>query len=128
MTTPERLRRRQRRESAFIAVLAFALCASVVYFDHLDENRSECLSSFIESDNDTSTVRSGLVEAESKATRKVIKAALSAESREGLLAARDEYIASLARIDMGRENNPVERFDPATCGGSLTINEDGDAR
>lgn len=128
MTTPERLRRRQRRLDAFIAVLAIGLCASVFYFDDLDDDRSACLSSFIESDNDTGKIRSGLVERESEATREIIRKALTAETREDILLARDHYFESLARIDLLREQNPVERFDPSTCGGSLTVDEDGDAR
>lgn len=128
MTTPERLRRRQRRESMGIAVLALGLCASVIYFNELDENRAECLSSFIKNDNDTGAVRSALVEDESNATRAIIKAALTAESREALTAARDDYLETLAMIDRERKENPVERFDPSTCGGSLTVDKNGDER
>lgn len=128
MTTPERLRRRQRRESAGIAVLAFALVASVVYFDRLDDNRSECLSSFITNDNSTGKIRSKLVERESEATRNVIREALSATSRADLVEAREVYFERLGAIDALRAANPVERFDPSTCGGSLTIDENGDDR
>lgn len=128
MTTPERLRRRQRFESAGIAILAFSLCCSVFYFDRLDDNRSECLSSFIKNDNSTGALRSKLVEQESNATRTVIREALTAASREALVQAREDYFASLARIDLLRKQNPVERFDPATCGGSLTVDENGDDR
>lgn len=121
MTTPERLRRRQRRESAFIAILAAGLCASVIYFNDLDDDRAKCLSSFIESDNDTSAIRSKLVVRESDATREIIREALTAKSREDILRARDEYFADLATIDLLRTQNPVEKFDPSVCGGSLPV-------
>src|ERR1044072_563649 len=44
MTTPERLRRRQRRETAGIAILAFGLVASTFYFKAQDNEQDECLS------------------------------------------------------------------------------------
>lgn len=115
MTTPERLRRRQRRESAGIAVLALGLCASVVYFNRLDGEQDRCISAFIEADNSTGAIRSKLVERESEATRGIIREALTAKSREDIILARDAYFASLARIDLLREQNPVKRFDPAVC-------------
>lgn len=115
MTTPERLRRRQRRESIGIAILAFGLVGSVAYFDRLDAAQERCISAFIKADNDTSAIRSQLVERESKATRTIIRTALSAESREDVIKAREAWLMSLAEIDLLRDQNPVEEFDRSVC-------------
>lgn len=112
MTTPERLRRRQRRESAGLAILAISLAASVVYFNGEDEAQRECLLSYIEADSETSKIRSDLVLEESKTFRQVIRGAGTATSREEFDAALAEAEASWRSIDRQRAANPVRVFDP----------------
>lgn len=116
LTTPERLRRRQRRESVAVAVLAFALVGSSVYFQASDNRQRDCIRAVIASQTDTQKIRSGLVEQESEATRKVISSALSAESRDAIQLAREEYARALARIDRVRRDNPVQNISPKVCG------------
>lgn len=115
MTTAERLRRRQIRESVGIGLLALALATAVVYFEGQDSAQERCMSAFIHADNETSTIRSALVEDESKATRRVIRKALSASSRGDIAKARRTYSQALKRIDIMRENNPVQEFPAGVC-------------
>lgn len=115
MTTPERLRRRQRRESLFIGILALGLFAGFIYFRGQDMSQERCISAFISADSETSTVRSGLVEDESTATRRVIRRALAAESVDDLRNARRKYREALKTIDDAREENPVRAFPDGVC-------------
>lgn len=115
MTTAERLRRRQIRESVGIGLLALALATAVVYFEGQDAAQERCMTAFIHADNETSTIRSTLVEDESNATRRVIRKALSAGSRQDIVAARLAYTRALKRIDAAREDNPVQEFPSGVC-------------
>lgn len=115
MTTPERLRRRQIRESIALAVLALLLAASVVWFEVQDRQQRECLFSYIETDSQTSAIRSSLVRQESEAFRRVIRDAGTATSRESFEAALDRAETSWERIDQEREENPVRRFTSEVC-------------
>lgn len=115
MTTPERLRRRQRRESAFIAVLAMLLCVAVVYFRGQDAAQDRCLSAFVETQNETQAIRSKLVERESAATRAVITAALNANGRRDVARAFRNYRVENRAIDRQREENPVRMFPEGIC-------------
>lgn len=115
MTTPERLRRRQRRESIGIAILAVALTFGAFWFDEQDDMQRQCFYNFLEEDSQTTAVRSQLVSDESEATRRVILSVLSASTREEIIAERERYRATLERIDRMRKANPVEPFDPEDC-------------
>lgn len=115
MTTPERLRARQRRESAFIALLAIFLCVAVVYFRGQDAAQDRCLSQFVKSQNETSAIRSKLVEQESQATRNIINAAGTAKNRAELVRAFREYRVESRSIDAAREANPVRMFPDGIC-------------
>lgn len=110
MTTPERLRRRQRRESAGIAILAIALVVVVIYFRGQDSAQEKCLRNYIESSSATSKVRANVVERESKVTRRVISKSLTAESRRDIIRAREAYFRGLSAIDRVRDANPVQQL------------------
>ena len=115
MTTPERLRRRQRIESAMIAVLAVCLVAATLYFTARSDRQQACMRAFIDSSSDTSEVRAKLNERESEATRRVIQTALSVQTAEELVQVRSEYNREIARIAKARKANPVERFAADEC-------------
>lgn len=115
MTTPERLRARQRRESAFIAILAVLLCIAVVYFRGQDAAQDRCLSKFVENQNATSSIRSKLVERESIATRSVIAAAGAADNRREFDQAFSDYRREVRAIDRLRDENPVRMFPDGIC-------------
>lgn len=115
MVTPDRLRRRQRREALLIAVLAVALAGGWVYFRDRTETILECVVEYAETDSATDQARSYITERESEATREVIRAALRAERSSDIVSARNRYDARLERIDEAREANPVARFDVESC-------------
>lgn len=112
MTTPERIRRRQRRESAFIAVLALALVFSSFWFDEQDDMQRECLYNYIESDSQTTAIRADLVMRESQSFRDVIRGAGTATSRQEFEAALNAAEAEWAMIDEKRAENKPVVFDP----------------
>lgn len=115
MTTPERLRRRQRRESFFIGILALALVGGFLYFRAQDAQQDECLSGFIKNQTETSAVRSGLVEDESQATRAIIIGVFTAETRPQVQQAFEDYRSALGVIDKARKENPVKGFPEGLC-------------
>lgn len=116
MTTPERLRRRQRFEGSALLLLGVFTILVSIYFRAQDVEQQRCFAAFLAADNTTSTVRSDLVERESLATRAVITRALTAESREGIESAYAAYTTSLDRIDQLRKDNPVRNFSEGDCG------------
>lgn len=115
MTTPDRIRRRQRREAWFIAGLAFALVLGWFYFRDRTEQTVSCIVSYAETQADTSLIRSGLVERESQATRDVIRGARRATTRREFEDVIDAYERRLHRIDRARERNPLPGFDVEEC-------------
>jgi hypothetical protein len=115
VTTPERLRRRQRFESAGVATVAIGLVLSVIYFAGQDAAQERCLSTFVNTQTETSAIRSGLVERESRATRSVITNALGAQNRRDIVRAYARYDAALKRIDAVREAHPVVPFPEGLC-------------
>lgn len=115
MTTPERLRRRQRRESIFIAVLAAALCVVVFVYRAREAADDRCFDAFLENQSETSKIRSELVERESRAVRDVIHGSGMVASREEFERLIATYDARLAAIDAEREAHPIVPFTRETC-------------
>lgn len=115
MTTPERLRRRQRRESFFIAVLALALTCGWFYFRAEDLQQDRCITEFIENQQQTSKIRSRLVERESLATRAIIIGVFTVDTREQVQQEFRDYSAALKEIDRARDANPIEKFPEDLC-------------
>lgn len=116
MTTPERLRRRQRLESLGIAILAFALVAVFIYFRGQDDAQEDCFNNYFTQQAKTSKIRGTIVERESEATRRIIRKALTAQTREDIIKAREAYFRSLQRVDEAREANPIPPFPEEVCG------------
>lgn len=115
MTTPERLRRRQRIESLFIAVLAACLVAAFLYFQGQASAQQQCLSTYISVNSETSAIRSKLVERESKTTRAFLLDATAAKSREEFAKTRAQYARRLMAIDQARDENPVRTLPKGVC-------------
>ncbi len=114
MTTPERLRARQlqieRRErwiALFVALLCAGLVASALYARAQDQKQRECINAYISGQAETTAIRSKVVERESNATRTIISKALTAQTREEIIAARETYFSELKQIDKARADNPV---------------------
>lgn len=116
MTTPERLRRRQRIESAGIAILAFALVAVFIYFRGQDDAQERCFNNYFQAQAETAQIRSRLVEQESRATRDLLLKGTAAQTKKEFLSVRERYRANLRNIDEARANNPIPPFPEEVCG------------
>lgn len=118
MTTPERLRRRQIRNDWFIAIVAACLVLAFLYFQGQADAQKKCLTNYISTNSETSKLRSGLVERESKTTRRFLLDATDPErttTREEFLKVRATYKRSLAAIDRARDENPVQSLPKGVC-------------
>lgn len=118
MTTPERLRRRQRIESTFIVILTIALVAAALWFNGQASAQQTCLSTYISINSQTTKIRSDLVSRESKTTRKFLLDATDPDkvkTREEFQKIRARYKRSLASIDAARAANPVQPFPKGVC-------------
>lgn len=115
MTTPERIRTRQRKEMAMIAALFILMGVVAFVLDRRDDVYRTCLLDYIEVDSETGQIRSGLVADESQATRDIIRRVFAAETRAESFAAYNDYRESLEQIDKLRDENPVRTFNPEVC-------------
>lgn len=115
MTTPERLRRRQRMESAGIAVLAIALVIVWVWFNGQTTAQQRCLTTYISINSKTTAVRAKLLAQESRTTRAFLLDATDAKSRRQFEHVRARYAKSLQAIDRARAANPVQPFPKGVC-------------
>lgn len=115
MTTPERLRARQRRESAFIAILAIALAVVVFIYRYQEERDDRCFRAYLANQSETSKTRGEIVERESQATRDAIHGSGSVTSREEFKALLEAYDKELRAVDQARKDNPIQEFNPETC-------------
>lgn len=129
MTTPERLRRRQRREEILLILLGIAVGIVSVYFHGQDVKQRRCIAENTSQLNTVLSKRGELAEqestankAESAATRKLIIDAFASESREEALAAfakaQERWAAvdhDRDRIARQRDENPIPDFPEGIC-------------
>lgn len=94
----------------FLALAAYSVSIGI------EQGRlARCLGAYTRQNSETTAIRSGLVERESQAVRKIINDVFSASTpAEGRLAKRN-YDARLRRIDALRAQNPVQRFNDERC-------------
>jgi multidrug resistance efflux pump len=115
VTSPERLRRRQRIEGSLLLALGIFTILVSIYFRGQDAAQRECINTYIAANSDTSAVRSKLVERESQATRRLLLRGTSVESREEFQKVRAQYVRAIAAIDKARRENPVRPFPEGIC-------------
>lgn len=118
MTTPERLRRRQRFESVGIAVLAVALVAAFLYFQGQADAQKRCLTSFVSNSSQTSAIRAGLAERDSQTQRRFLLDATDpakVQTRAQFERVRAQFVKRLAAIDRARAENPVKPLPKGVC-------------
>lgn len=130
MTTPERLRRRQRREEILLILLGIAIGIASIYFHSQDVKQRRCIASNTSELNSILTKRGELSEqeaavnkAESTATRRLIIEVFASETREESFAAFQRAQRKWAQVDLDRERlvrqraqNPIPDFPEGTCG------------
>lgn len=129
MTTPERLRRRQRIEGTFLLIIGVLWALSTLWFRYQDIEQRECLATNFGRFNDALTVRGELTEREAEATRMesqaertlfadVFSSTTAAESRAAYAAYLDrleEVDALRAEIRQARKETPIPDFPAGTC-------------
>jgi hypothetical protein len=143
MTTPERLRRRQRIEGTFIALIGIFLVLSSLYSRHQYSTQRDCMAVNFGQLTDSLTARADLAAREAKVSRleseatrlesrannQFYKRAFAATDRSAVFAAYGKYRVRMAEVaDMRatvdrrrlhlsakRDANPIPAFPAGTC-------------
>lgn len=129
MTTPERLRRRQRIEGTFLVVIGVLMLLQFQYFQHQDAKQRACLVDIVAEQNDAMSRRGDIASQdatvnaeESTATRTLIVDVFAAKSREeaqaAFAAAQEKWVAVDKRrqqVAAARRSNPIPDFPDGKC-------------
>jgi hypothetical protein len=115
VTTPEKLRRRQKRNAWAVGLLCLALVLTFAYFRHRAAEQDSCLSRFYANQTETSKIRARLATREFHATRHIIRGAFRADTEAEALDAFATYTDQLRKVDAGKLRHPLRVFDPDRC-------------
>lgn len=129
MTTPERLRRRQRIEGTFLVIIGIFMLVQFQYFQDKDEAQRACLVDVVADQNaalsrrgDIASQDAAVNAEESTATRALIVEAFASKTREEALAAfakaQDKWAAvdkKRQQVAAARRSNPIPDFPDGTC-------------
>jgi hypothetical protein len=129
MTTPERLRRRQRIEGAFLIFIGLGLIVSTLWFRHQDAVQRSCLFNVIAKQNDVLSTRGEIAMRDSKAnaqesaaTRALIVTVFSGGGKDSALEAFAQAQSQWTKVDAKRDaiekaraNNPYPDFPEGRC-------------
>lgn len=116
MTTPERLRRRQRIEGVVLILLGVLMVLQSWHVQSNANDQRECLQGNFTALSEALDARGGLAAREGAATEAVIRAVSAADGDEAALdEAFDAYEREQTAIDKVRADNPLPPFPPGTC-------------
>ena len=115
MTTPERLRRRQRIEGTALILLGVFTILMSLYFRGEDARQRTCLTDQFHQLSETLTTRGELVSRDSRSTTRVILDVARASDKKQVRESLDRYIAQQARLDLQRRQNPLPPFPEGAC-------------
>lgn len=120
MTTPERLRRRQRFEGAGLLVLGLLVAASTVFGETRDDKQDrtfkECIVSIVSDISSNSDARASLNALDTAATNRVIlRVASAGGDRTAIQTALDDFKNEQKSIAEAREKNKVPPFPDGKC-------------
>jgi hypothetical protein len=115
MTTPERLRRRQRIEGTFLIIIGVLMLVQALYFQHQDNVQRRCIQDQFSKLAKSYTARANINERDSKAKTKVIMGVASAPDQATVTHALQDYVVEQQQIDKDREANPVPPFPLGRC-------------
>lgn len=143
MTTPERLRRRERRNGYALIVLGIVIGLVSIYFHQQDAAQRRCISEQFSKLSTALTVRGDLAKREARATHKEANAqkleskanqmfyrdAFSSATQAGVFDAYGQYRVTIhavnqerahvqamrERIKAARANTPIPDFPAGTC-------------
>lgn len=119
MTTPEKLRRRQRREGLALLFLGLAMTVTTFY-DSNQRNQQkddfqDCITSVVSDLTSSLTARQNISEPRAKSFSDLINAASQATTRAEYRKALDQYNATQARLNKVLKDNPIPPFPSGTC-------------
>jgi hypothetical protein len=133
VTTPERLRRRQRIEGALLILVGLAMILQGYYFGIQDRDQRECLARNFQELSTALNVRSDLVARETDATRRIwstytraagylednptgeLPPKKRAKLQTELVAALLNYQSEIKDITRERKENPVPPYPAGEC-------------
>lgn len=125
MTTPERLRRRQRIEGAGLLLLGIFIAAQSWYFDNRDEDNDRRLESVVScmADNFTKfsvsiNARGNLSQRDSDAVAELLSTVAAAKTSEQVADALQKYDTKRRAIAKDRRENPLPKFPTGRCDAS----------
>lgn len=115
MTTPERLRRRQRIEGTFVIVLAVLMILGGLYFNAEDAAQRACINDSFRELSRVQGIRADLIERESNANQRVNLAEFKVSTEAEFLAEGARYERVMNKIQAERERNPVPPYPAGEC-------------
>ena len=115
MTTPERLRRRQRIEGVLLVVIGLLMLLQSVLFNAQDQRQRECLEDNFTALSNALEVRSELVSRETEAAKRVNLAELTASTDQEVVEELELYKTEIEEIQRIREENPVPPYPSGEC-------------
>lgn len=129
MTTPEKLRRRQRVEGAFLVFLALFTLGYGVWDSKQNERQDQCMADQFRQASEAQTVRAELAEEQTALGLKVddnqdrlVRELAASQSREESLLALTKFQRTNARLNEDeaallekRKNTPIPEFPEGTC-------------
>lgn len=117
MTTPEKLRRRQRTEEALLLVVMIILAVQYIVFKHQVNSQQECMADQFSQLTKSFTARSAITAADSKSKTNVILGIAKHQGNPDVQrAALNEFIVDQKKINDLRNSHPVPPFPPGRCG------------
>lgn len=129
MTTPEKLRRRQRVEGAFLVFLALFTLGYGVWDSKQNERQDQCMADQFRQASEAQTVRAELAEEQTALGLKVddnqdrlVRELAASQSREESLLALTKFQRTNSRLNSQeatllekRKNTPIPEFPEGTC-------------
>jgi MoxR-like ATPase len=122
VTTPERLRRRQRIETALVLVTIVLATLSVFWTDRQNAQQDECVAEQITDLTDALNARSDSTGKLNDATGEVINSFVQAaqspddpDNRAPILRALNDYAEVQADVREARRDNPFPPFPTGKC-------------
>lgn len=129
MTTPEKLRRRQRVEGAFLVFLALFTLGYGVWDSKQNERQDQCMADQFRQASEAQAVRAELAEEQTALGLKVddnqdrlVRELAASQSREESLLALTKFQRTNARLNEDeaallekRKNTPIPEFPEGTC-------------
>lgn len=115
VTTPERLRRRQRIESFLVTVTIVLTVITGIYFNRQNQKQNECMAMQFHELSVTLNARADLTRREADAVAKVLITAANAKTGDQVAESLREYNKTRTQIAKERADNPLPKFPTGRC-------------